>query len=344
MNRSAFEKVYLRRRAFCRASAAAWAMGGLGTAGAQKRTDTPPPVTPADVHPSLSLLVASVPGGGVDRMGRTLGDALVAHGVATAVRYENVSGKAGTVGLAQFVDKHHTDPDAILVSGMAMLGGIVVHESAVDLRRVSPLARLTSEYLALVVPASSPIVSGRDLVARLRDVSQKTTFVGGSNAGADHILFGMIRLALRAPEGQLAYVAAQNGREALQALGGGRAQVGVSDFSEIQPLVQSGALRALAISSRQSLHGLPSLKEVGLDVELSNWRGLFAPAGISGAQLARLGRNVEAVVRSAEWGRALKGNDWLAAYKPASAFREDLEIEQAVVRVVVQLLKLKKQN
>lgn len=334
----------MRRRTLCRvATASAISLGGLQTAGAQKQPD-PSQSNATDGHPSLDVVLASVPGGGVDRIGRSLGEALLAMRLAGAVQYENIAGKAGTVGLGQFVERHHRNPDAILVSGMALLGGLALHDASVDLKAVSPLARLTSEYLTLVVHSSSPVASGRDLVALLRDSSRKTTFVGGSNAGADHILFGMIRLALRAQEGRLEYLAAQSGREALQALAGGRAQVGVSDFSEVQPLVKSGMLRALAISSRHSLYGLPSLKEVGLDVELSNWRGLFAPAGITGQQLARLSRTVDLAMRSPEWSRALKSNDWMASYKSASGFREDLEIEQAVVRVVVQLLKLKNPN
>ncbi|MDO9483309.1 MAG: tripartite tricarboxylate transporter substrate-binding protein [Hydrogenophaga sp.] len=334
----------MQRRTICRvATASAISLGGLKTAGAQKQPDSLMS-NASDEHSRLDMVLAGVPGGGVDHLGRSLGDAVLAARLASAVQYENIAGKAGTVGLRQFVERHHRNPNAILVSGMALLGGLALHDVPVDLKAVTPLARLTSEYLTLVVHSSSPIASGRDLMTRLRDPSRKMTFVGGSRAGADHILFGMIRLALRAQEGQLDYLAAQSRQEALQALAGGRAQVGVSDFSEVQPLIKSGMLRALAISSRGSLHGLPSLKEVGLDVELSNWRGLFAPAGITDQQLARLSHTVDLVARSPEWARTLKGNDWVSSYKSASRFREDLEIEQAVVRVVVQLLKLKKPN
>ena len=63
--------------------------------------------------------------GGWDQTGRALGAAL-ACGAADRVEYENLGGKGGTIGLAQFVERHGQDPDALLIGGMVMVGAVAL--------------------------------------------------------------------------------------------------------------------------------------------------------------------------------------------------------------------------
>ena len=70
------------------------------------------------------------------------------------MQFDNKGGAAGTIGLAQFVNSAKGDPNAVLVGGMVMVGGIILNKSPVDLGMVTPIARLTSEYMVVVVPAT----------------------------------------------------------------------------------------------------------------------------------------------------------------------------------------------
>jgi hypothetical protein len=95
---------------------------------------------------------------------------------------------------------------------------------------------------------------------------------------------------LRATRGQpenFSYLATSSGSDAVRALLDGKAQLGISGYSEFRGAIESGTVRALAISSKRGRFGLPSLREGGVDTELANWRGVFAPAGINATQTAR---------------------------------------------------------
>jgi len=92
--------------------------------------------------------------------------------------------------------RSHPVDGAVLMGGMVMVGGIVLNKSPVDLTMVTPIARLTSEYLGVVVPAGSPHKSMADLVAAFKADPGKVSWHGGSAGGSDHILAGLIAKAV----------------------------------------------------------------------------------------------------------------------------------------------------
>ena len=104
--------------------------------------------------------------------------------------------------------------------------------------------------------------------------------------------------------------------------------------------MKAGKLRALAISSDKRVAGLdvPTLKEQGIDVELFNWRGVFAPPGISEADRKKLGDVVEAMVKSQPWREELTKRDWTDIFLAGDAFGKYIETEtqriEAILRAV----------
>ncbi|TKB29036.1 MAG: tripartite tricarboxylate transporter substrate binding protein, partial [Mesorhizobium sp.] len=74
----------------------------------------------------------------------------------------------GTVGLPQFVNQWNGKGNALMVAGMVMVGAIIANKAANNLTEVTPIARLTGEFEALVVPAASPFKTAADLVAALK--------------------------------------------------------------------------------------------------------------------------------------------------------------------------------
>jgi putative tricarboxylic transport membrane protein len=141
---------------------------------------------------NLKVMVPANPGGGWDSTGRALTAAMQSAGSIKSFQIDNKGGAAGTIGLAQFVNSSKGDPNAIMIGGMVMVGGIIQNKSAVDLSMVTPLARLTEEYLVVVVPASSPHKSMKDLLAAFKANPGSISWGGGSAGGSDHILAGML--------------------------------------------------------------------------------------------------------------------------------------------------------
>src|SRR5215210_9600541 len=82
---------------------------------------------------AIKMMIPANPGGGWDTTGRALGKALQDAKVADSVTYENKGGAAGALGLAQFVNGAKGDPNAIMVMGAVMLGGIITGKPPVDL-------------------------------------------------------------------------------------------------------------------------------------------------------------------------------------------------------------------
>jgi len=132
------------------------------------------------------------------------------------------------------------------------------------------------------------------------------------------------------------------GGEALAAIMGGHVTAGISGLSEWVGQIQSGDLRALAISSPEKLEGvdIPTLKEQGVDVDLANWRAVVAPPGIDDAEKAALLDAVDKMVKSDGWKKVLAEKDWMDLYMPGDEFSKYLASENARVTDILKKLGL----
>ena len=290
---------------------------------------------------TLRIVIPANAGGGWDQTGRALGAALVACGATERVEYENVGGKGGTIGLARYVERYDADPDTLLIGGMVMVGAVALQKPAVDMARVQPLARLTSDYLVVAVPAPSPILNAKDLVAALRADVSKQPFAGGSAGGVDHMFAGVLTRAAKASPEQLVYKPFAGGADVVQALRKGDAAIGVSGYSEFSEALAAGTLRAIGVSARRSTFGLPSFREQGLDADMANWRAVFTGKQVPPGRAQALTTAVEQATLHESWQRALKTNRWEPSWQTGKDFGEFLELELTTARVMTYLLKLK---
>jgi putative tricarboxylic transport membrane protein len=289
-------------------------------------------------YDQLRILAPAAPGGGWDQTARVMQQVLQQTGLVRTATVENVPGAAGTIGLARFVGAEHGRGDALMVSGLIMLGAIVTHRSPVRLRDVTPIARLTGEYEAIVVPAASPFQSLQDVIAALRVRPESVSWGGGSAGGSDQILAGLVAAAAGVSPRRVNYIAFSGGGESLSAIVGGQVTVGVNGLAELAAHIDTGAVRALAISSAERLPGLavPTLREQGIDVVFENWRSVAAPPGMTTADRQRLERLVARMVGSAEWRAALARYRWLDRYLPGDAFTRYVDDEEARVRRILR--------
>ena len=235
---------------------------------------------PAAAVDSIKMLIPANPGGGWDTTGRELGKAMIAAGAAKNVQYDNKGGAAGAIGIAQFVNSAKGDPNAMMMGGMVMVGGLIQNKSPVTIDQVTPIARLTSEYEVIVVPANGPKTL-KELLDKFKANPGSVSWGGGSAGGTDHILIGLIAKAVGVEPAKVNYVPFKGGGEAVAAIIGGHVTAGVSGLSEFSQHIKSGKMRALAVSSAKAMEGIPSLNEQGIKVELANWRGVFAAPGIT---------------------------------------------------------------
>jgi putative tricarboxylic transport membrane protein len=260
----------------------------------------------------LKIFVPAAPGGGWDQTARTVEQVLRATGAVKGVQITNVGGAGGTVGLPQFLNQWKGQGNALMVAGMVMVGAIIANKSPLKLAQATPIARLTGEYLALVVPAQSPFKTAKDVADALKADPTKVPVAGGSAGGSDHILLGMIAKALGVPPAKVSYVAFAGGGPATAALIGNQVAAGISGFGEFSEQIKAGKLRVVAISADRRQEGIdaPTLKEQGIDVELSNWRGVFAPPGVNETQRKAMMALMEKMTASPQWAEACKNREW----------------------------------
>lgn len=290
------------------------------------------------VAANYTIIAPAAPGGGWDQTARTMQTSMQEAGISTNVQVQNVPGAGGTIGLAQFVSTQAGNPESLIVGGYVMVGAILTNDAPVTLADVTPIARLTGEYQAIVVPASSPIQSIEDLVAALQADPGAVSWAGGSAGGTDHIAVGLLAKAAGVDPTRINYIAYSGGGEALAAILGSQVTAGISGLGEFESQVQSGALRLLAVTSAERIEGVdaPTLVEAGLDVVVENWRMVAAAPGLSDEQVAAIAADIEALVQSESWQNALATKGWQDTYLAGEAFEAQLAAEIAATEEVLR--------
>ena len=286
---------------------------------------------------NLKMMIPANPGGGWDTTGRALGKALQDAGVAATVSYDNKGGAAGAIGLAQFANASKGDANALLVMGAVMLGGIITGKPPVSLDKVTPLARLTSEYNVFVLPANSPFKTMKDVVEQMKKDPGSVKWGGGSRGSTEHIAAAMIAREVGVDPSRINYVAFRGGGEATAAILGGNVSVGGSGYSEFAEYINTGKMKALAVTSETRLKGIdvPTLKEQGINVVIGNWRGVYGAAGISAEQRKALTEMLVKATKSKAWAESLEKNHWTSALLTGPAFDKFVDDEFASLRAVM---------
>jgi putative tricarboxylic transport membrane protein len=294
---------------------------------------------PAFAAANLKMLIPANPGGGWDTTGRALGKAILDAKAADTVQYDNKGGAAGVIGLAQFVNASKGDPNALMMTGAVMVGGIISSKPAVGLEKATPIARLTSEYNVFVVPADSPLKTMKDVVEQLKKDPGSVKWGGGSKGSTEHISASMLAGKVGVDPKKVNYVAFRGGGEATAAILGGNVTVGGSGYSEFAEYITAGKMRAIGVTSEKRLPGInvPTLREMGYDVVLGNWRGVYGGPGITPEQRAALTDIIVKATKSKAWLEALEKNAWTPALMTGKLFDDFVDSEFASLRGTMHL-------
>ncbi len=309
---------------------------------------------------TLQIMAPASPGGGWDGTARELQTALQDEGIVGSVEVFNVPGAGGTIGLAELASQHSGDGHMAMVMGLVMVGGIGLNESPVTLEQVTPIARLTTEFEVIVVPADSPYQTIDDLMAAFKSDPGSISWAGGSAGGTDHLLVGLLAQAEGIDPTLINYIPFSGGGEALSAILGGQTTAGVSGLGEWQAQIESGDLRALALSGRAATAegatpaagaatstpaasfgaAIPTLKDSGIDVELANWRGVVAPPEISAEDATCMTAAFDSVVHSSTWDATLQRFGWTDFYQSGDDYKAFLASETERVDTILKELGL----
>lgn len=284
----------------------------------------------------LKIIVPADPGGGWDQTGRALANDLEENELIGSSQVVNVGGAGGTNGLASLTTEQ--DPNTLMVMGYVMVGAVETNNSPNRIEDTTPIARLTEEPLVVVVPAESPYQNIDDLVEDIEANGQGVSITGGSAGGVDHILAGMLLKNAGIGADSLNYIPYSGGGESLAALLGNKVSAGISGVGEYAEQIKAGELRALAVSGAEAapqIPDVPTLTEQGIDIELTNWRGVVAAGEIDDAQAEALTTLVTDLQETEGWQQTLEDNAWADAFLAGDEFdsflTEDIENVNAVL-------------
>lgn len=293
---------------------------------------------------TVEIMVPAAAGGGWDSTARAMQAVIQSEDVVKkSVEVFNVEGGGGATGLSQLQDSEG-DPHQLMMTGLVMIGALKQANSPVSLEDATPIATLTAESEAFVVPADSKYTSIKQVVEDYQKDPSSVAFGGGSAGGSDQLVVAELLKDAGADPGKMKYVGYSGGGEATAGILSGDVEVGVSGFSEFEAQIESGKMRLLAISTADTfkVNGkpAPTLQDAGYDVDFANWRAIVAAPGISKEQQQAVTKVVSQMHDTKAWKQQLTKNHWTDFYKSGQEAQKFFTSETKRVNEIYQDLGL----
>jgi putative tricarboxylic transport membrane protein len=285
----------------------------------------------------LKILVGTAPGGGFDQTARAAAKAMEDARLARNVEVQNLPGAGNTIALQRLVNEKGNGK-AMQQMGLGLVGGVYTNKSKATLDQTTPVARLTEEPEIVIVNKDSPYQSFDQLLAAWKADPGKLAVGGGSAPGGpDHLAPMLIAKEAGIDPKQVNFVSYDGGGELLAAVLGGQVAFGVTGPGETKDQIEAGQVRALAVTSAEPAQGLDvkTLKDQGVDLEFTNWRGWVAPPELSEEDKQTLIDLATNMHDSQQWKDALATNGWTDAFMVGDEYAAFLKAENQRVGEVL---------
>ena len=281
---------------------------------------TPVAAAQATLPKSIRIVVPFSPGGSNDVIARAIAGPL-AKRLDIPVIVENKAGAAGVVG-ADYVAKSPRDGSVLLLTSSSFLTAAATQTQLPydPITAFAPVAMVGRGPMLLVVSATTPYKSPADLVAAAR---AKPGVLNYGTAGVGSIAHLTTELLDDTAKIQMVHVPYKGAANAATDLAGGQIQVMISNYSTLAPLIKSGKVKALAVTSKQphaAFADLPPLATVAAGFAVDIWVGVFAPAGTPAAVVDRLNQEIVAIAASPELAPVLEPDGTLPDPMRPAAF------------------------
>jgi len=272
-------------------------------------------------------MVPNSPGGGYDLTARTAVKIMEDDDITGRVEVFNVIGAGGTVAMARLMNEKGNG-DLMMMMGLGVVGAVYTNGSSALATNATALAKVVEEQEGILVPANSPFKTMADFVAAWKADPAKVTIGGGSSPGGPDHLFPMeTARAVGVDPKKVNFVSYDGGGDLLTALLGQKIAAGTSGLGEYVDQIEAGQVRVLAVSGDKRVEGVdaPTLKEAGVNLTFTNWRGVLAPPDISEESKQVLVKTLEELHATDAWKEALVKNGWSDAFMTGAPFEQFLK-------------------
>ncbi|MBO1076844.1 Bug family tripartite tricarboxylate transporter substrate binding protein [Roseomonas marmotae] len=272
------------------------------------------------------------PGGPADVFSRAVGRGLTER-LGQPVVVDSRPGAGGVLGV-EIVAKAPADGYTIGVGGTGSLAGALslMPQMPYDpLKDFAPLTMMAAVPEILAVNAKVPARTVAELVALAKAEPGRLSFGSGGNGTGPHLAGELLRLRTGI---DIVHVPYRGAAPATTDLVSGQIQMMIGEGPALLPFIQSGELRALAVTTRSRLTALPevpTMAEAGVkDLELENWYCLLAPAAVPAERLDILRRAIVETLGDAEVQRIFAAQG--AAAAPSTPEALMARIRQEIAR------------
>jgi tripartite-type tricarboxylate transporter receptor subunit TctC len=279
------------------------------------------------------------PGGAVDVVARPLAQVLEPI-IKQPVVIETKAGAAGAVG-AQFAANAKPDGYTMLmhivsISGFAEVDKLFGRPPKVTRANFIPVARFIADPMVLVVNDQQPYKTLKELIEDCKKTPDKLVFSSSGLYGALHLPTALL---LKAADIKMRHLPTNGGGPALTAILGNNSQVLVSSIAASNAQMKAGKLRALCCFGDKrapAVPDVPTLKELGYDIEFYLWVGLFAPKGTPDNVVNFWRDAARKAAASAQFASAMNKLGQDVAYQDQPDFAKFWEADAARVEAAVK--------
>jgi tripartite-type tricarboxylate transporter receptor subunit TctC len=284
------------------------------------------PALAQEAYPArpITLIVPFPPGGIADLTARPLAAALE-RVLRQPVVVNNKAGAAGAVGMQSAAiakpDGYTLLVALVSISTIPEVDALFARTPAYTRDQFVGIARLNADPPVLVANAERPWKTLKELLDAARAQPGEVTYASSGPYGASHVPMEML---LHAAGVKMRHLVTTGGAPATTAVLGGHAHIWPSPPALALPHIGAGKLRPLAsfgATRLASLPDVPTLKELGYDIEYYLWSAMFAPRGVPPAVVTTLRDAVRRAVQDPEFKTAAKKVQTPIAYQDADEFR-----------------------
>jgi tripartite-type tricarboxylate transporter receptor subunit TctC len=285
----------------------------------------------------IRLLVGFPPGTATDLVARQIAEG-VKKNTGWVIYVDNKVGQSGSIAARELV---RSTPDGytllVTANGPLITNPNLYSNVEYDtLKDFTPVGQIATLPYVLVVNPSKPYNSVQDIIAAAAKAPGKLNYSSSGIGTTSHLIGSMFSKRTGAMVTHIPY---KGSAESMTGLLGGSIDVTFDTSVATTPLVQSGQLRALAVTSKQrlpSLSSVPTLAEAGTPVDMSAWLAVMAPRGMADDLVQQLGRELQKLVASPDQKERLAQVGATTEWMPSADFTKFLQTEVANGKVMVR--------
>lgn len=293
---------------------------------------------------AVELIALNAPGGGGDRILRIMAAIMQERRhLEVPANVVNKPGGGGAVAYA-YLNQHPGDAHYLVLASKSLLTNHIAGRGP-SYTEFTPVAFLFGEYISVTVKPDSPLRTGRDIVERLRKDPAALSFgIATSMGNPNHQGVASALKAAGVDIRKMRTVIFPSGGAATTAMLGGHVDVVPITAAFAASMARQGQVRVITVTSPTRLSDVladvPTWREQGYDIVVSNWRAMVGPRGMNAAQIAYWEQALLRFVETDEWKKELERNFWRSEYMRSAEMRKYLDQDNEQVRAFLAELGL----